>query len=196
MQRADRSKKPIVVNVSNRHFHCTQEVFEKLYGAGKKPTKKKDLLQPGQFACEETVTVRGTKGTLENVRMIGPLRPYTQVELSTTDTFTLGVRPPVRDSGNLKGSAPITIVGPQGSVDLPEGAIVAQRHIHFHPDEAKDFGVKNMETVRIKLGAGTPKETIFTILCRVREDMKLECHLDTDEANAAGIKNGDSAVML
>ncbi|HRY30761.1 MAG TPA: PduL/EutD family phosphate acyltransferase, partial [Elusimicrobiota bacterium] len=147
IQRLDRSQKPIVTNVSNRHFHCTQPTFEKLFGAGKKPAKLRDLVQPGQFACQETVTVRGPKGEIKNVRMIGPIRNYDQVEVSRTDCFGLGINPPVRDSGNLKGAAPITLVGPAGSVELKEGAIIALRHVHMHPKDAVDYGVKNMDYV-------------------------------------------------
>jgi propanediol utilization protein len=196
MQRAERAKKPIVVNISNRHFHCTQETFEKLYGAGKKPTKLRDLIQPGQFACHETVTLKGPKGEIKNVRLIAPIRPYDQVELARTDCFALGIDAPVRDSGNVKGSAPITLVGPAGTVNLKEGAIIQLRHIHMHPSQAAEFGVKNMEHVKIRVAEGTPREAVYSVLCRVREDMTLECHLDTDEGNAVGVKNGDKVVML
>lgn len=196
MQRLERSKKPLLVNISNRHFHCTQEVFEKLFGAGKKPTKLRDLVQPGQFACQETVTLKGPKGEIKNVRLIAPCRPYSQVELSRTDGYALGINVPVRDSGNVKGSAPVTLIGPAGSVDLPEGALIQMRHVHLHPKQAEEFGVKNMELVKVRFNAGTSQETVYTMLCRVREDMTAECHLDTDEGNAAGVKNGDQAVML
>lgn len=196
VQRAERAKKPIVVNISNRHFHCTKATFEKLFGAGKTPTKLRDLLQPGQFACRETVALKGPKGEIKNVRLIAPIRSYDQVELSRTDCFALGIDAPVRDSGNVNGSAPITLIGPAGKADLPEGAIVQMRHIHFHPSQAETFGVKNMEYAKIKVNADTPRETVYTVLCRVREDMTLECHLDTDEGNAAGVKNGDKIVML
>jgi propanediol utilization protein len=196
LQRVERSKKPIVVNISNRHFHCTQATFEKLFGAGKTPTKLRDLIQPGQYACQETVTLKGPKGELKNVRLIAPIRPYDQVEIARTDGFVLGIDAPVRDSGNVKGSAPITLVGPAGKADLPEGAIVQMRHIHFHPSQAAEYGVKNMEHVKVRVSPGTPREAVYAVLCRVREDMTLECHLDTDEGNASGVKNGDQVTML
>lgn len=195
MQRIDREKKPIIVNISNRHWHCTQETFEKLFGAGAKPTNIRDLIQPGQYACRETVTLKGPKGEIKKVRLIAPFRPYNQIELARTDCHTLGIDAPARDSGNVKGSAPITLVGPQGEVHLEEGAIVQMRHIHFHPSEAAEYGVKNMEYVQVKIGT-PPRDGVYTVLCRVREDMKLECHLDTDEGNALGVKNGDLGTML
>lgn len=186
----------VIVNISNRHFHCTAATFEKLFGAGKKPTRMKDLLQPGQYACEETVTLRGPKGAIHRARLIAPFRSYDQVELSRTDCFTLGIDAPVRDSGNVKGSAPITLEGPAGTVNLSEGAIVQARHIHLHPSEAARLGVKNMEYVYVKVAAGTPREAVYRTLIRVREDMSMECHLDTDEGNAAGVKNGEKGELL
>lgn len=190
-----RESDPIIANVSNRHWHCTKETFEKLFGEGATPTVLRELIQPGQFACKETITVKGIKGEIKNVRMIGPFRKYDQVEVSRTDAFQLGIRPPVRDSGNLKESAPVTLIGPKGEVQLKEGAIVAARHIHFHTAEAEKFGVKNLEYVKIKIGV-FPRDAILTILCRVKDDMKLECHLDTDEANAFDVKNGDHVVIV
>ncbi len=195
MQRIEREKKPIIVNISNRHFHCTKETFEKLFGSGAQPTNIRDLIQPGQFACRETVVLKGTKGEIKKVRMIGPFRTYDQIELSRTDCVALGIDAPVRDSGNVKGSAPVTLIGPKGEARLTEGAIIQMRHIHLHPSEADEFGVKNMEYVQIKIGK-PPREGIYAVLCRVRDDMKLECHLDTDEGNALGVKNGDPGVML
>ncbi len=195
MQRIEREKKPIIVNISNRHFHCTQETFEKLFGVGAKPTNIRDLIQPGQFACRETVALKGIKGEIKKVRMIGPFRPYDQIELSRTDCLTLGIDAPVRDSGNVKGSAPITLIGPAGEAQLKEGAIIQMRHIHLHTSEAEEFGVKNMEYVQIKIGK-PPRDGVYSVLCRVRDDMKQECHLDTDEGNALGVKNGDFGTML
>lgn len=186
----------VIVNISNRHFHCTAETFAKLFGAGKSPTKLKDLIQPGQYACEETVTLRGPKGAIHKARLIVPFRNYDQVELSRTDCFTLGIDAPVRDSGNVKGSAPIILEGPAGTVHLPEGAIIQARHVHLHPSEAAKLGVKNMDYVYVKVGEGTPREAIYKTLCRVREDMSMECHLDTDEGNAVGVKNGDKGTVV
>lgn len=196
IQRMERSKIPILVNVSNRHFHCTASTFEKLFGAGRKPTKMRDLVQPGQYSCEETITIRGKKGEIKNVRLIAPNRSLDQVEISRTDCFVLGIDPPVRESGSVQGSSPITMIGPVGTVELKEGAIVALRHLHLHPSQAEKLGVKDKEKIRLKLSADTPRETIYTMICRVREDMTQECHLDTDEANAAGVKNGDFGILL
>lgn len=195
MQRIDREKKPFIVNISNRHWHCTQETFEKLFGKGAQPTNIRDLVQPGQFACKETITLKGPKGEVKKVRLIGPFRPYNQVELARTDCVTLGIDAPVRDSGNVKGSAPITLVGPAGEVHLEEGAVVQMRHVHMTPKDAEEFGVKNLEYVKVRIGQ-PPRDGVLTMLARVREDMALECHLDTDEGNALGVKNGDLAYML
>ena len=195
MQRADRETQPIIVNISNRHWHCTQETFEKLFGEGSCPTNIRDLIQPGQYACRETVTLKGPKGELKKVRLIAPFRPYNQIELSRTDCHALGIEAPVRDSGNVKGSSPITLIGPKGEVHLEEGAIVQMRHIHFSPSQAQAYGVKNMEYAKIKIGT-PPRDGVYNVLCRVREDMNLECHLDTDEGNALSVKNGDWGVIV
>ena len=194
-QRLEREKKPIQVNVSNRHFHCTKETFEQLFGAGAAPLNIRNLIQPGQYACKETVALKGPRGEIKKVRLIAPFRAYNQVELSRTDCHALGIDAPVRDSGNVKGSAPITLIGPKGEAHLPEGAIVQFRHIHFNPKQAEEYGVKNMEYVKVKVGQA-PRDGVLTVLCRVREDMDLECHLDTDEGNSFLVKNGDQVVML
>lgn len=183
---------PIVVHVSNHHVHLTPQHFEVLFGSNAKLTKYKDLMQPGEFAANEKVTIVGPKGKIENVRIVGPLRSYTQVEISRTDSFILGVNPPVRDSGNVKGSSPIVLIGPKGSLELKEGCIIALRHIHFHPDDAKKLSIKNGDLVKIIVGKGKIRETIFcNVLCRVSERYATECHLDTDEANAAMVDNND-----
>lgn len=198
-QRIALEAKPVVANISNRHFHCTQEHFEILFGNGKKPTRMRDLVQPGQFACNETVSLKGPKGELKNVRMIGPCRAYSQAEVSRTDTFTLGLNPPARDSGNLKGTAPVTFVGPAGRVDLREGCIIALRHLHMSVEDAKQYGLQNGQTVRVRAAGSSDsgRSVVFeNVLCRVSKDMRLECHLDTDEANACGLKNGDLVVVL
>jgi propanediol utilization protein len=195
MQRVDREGKPIIVNISNRHWHCTKETFEKLFGEGAQPTNIRDLIQPGQFACKETVVLKGPKGEIKKARLIGPFRPYDQIELARTDCAILGIDAPVRDSGNVKGSAPITLIGPKGEVHLTEGAIIQMRHIHLHPSEAEKFGVKGGEFVQIRVGK-PPRDGTLSVLCRVREDMKEECHLDTDEGNAFNVHNGDQVTML
>ena len=186
----------VPVGISNRHVHLSQEDLERLFGEGYQLTNIKDLSQPGQFAAEETVTLVGPKGVLQRVRVLGPVRSKTQVEVSRTDAFALGVRPPVRDSGELNGSSgQVTVVGPKGAVTLSEGVILAERHIHMTPADAEAFGLKDKEIVKIRCGGD--RGLIFDqVLVRVREDFTLDCHLDTDEANAAMMNNGDAEEML
>lgn len=184
---------PIPVGVSNRHAHLSQEHWEILFGKGAEPRRFRSVKQPGFYACYETVRVEGPKGRVENVRLIAPHRPRTQIEVSKTEAAALGVKPPVRDSGKLEGSAPMRLVGPRGSLELKEGLIIAKRHIHFHPLEAAAMGVRDGELVRVRAGAGGPRELVFEqVLARVSDQFSLEIHLDTDEANAAWVKTGDS----
>lgn len=188
---------PIVVHVSNHHIHLCLEDFKILFGENAKLTKYKDLMQPGEFAANEKLTIIGPKGKIENVRIVGPLRSHTQVEISRTDSFILGINPPVRCSGNTKGSASITLVGPQGKLELKEGCIIVLRHIHFHTDDAKKLKIENGDTVKIIAGKGGPRETIFcNVICRVSDKYITECHLDTDEANAAMVNNNDMVYIL
>jgi putative phosphotransacetylase len=197
IRRIEREKKPITGNISNRHTHLSQQDIEALFGPGYRLKKQKDLLQPGQFACEEVVIIQGPKGKIDKVRVLGPARKQTQVEVSMTDSFVLGVEPPVRDSGDLAGSAPIRVIGPKDSVELKEGCIIAKRHMHFHLKDAAEYGVKDKDIVRVRAGIGGPREVVFDgVLVRVGEDMALECHLDTDEGNACLLKNGDKVIML
>jgi len=195
MKRIDRSEKPIIANVSNRHIHLTKEDLEVLFGKGYQLTKLKDLMQPGEFASKEKVILRGKKGEISDVRVLGPLRKFTQVEISMTDAIHLGVNAPLRVSGDIKGSSPITVIGPAGQLDLKEGCIIAKRHIHFSTKDAEIFQVKNGEILKVKTEG--ERGLIFdNVVARVREDMALEFHIDTDEANAAGIKNGDKVFLL
>lgn len=192
LTRMERSKTPIPAGVSNRHVHLTQEHWDLLFGAGTQPRKFKQVVQPGFFACYETVDLVGPKGTIKNARLVAPHRPKTQVELSKSDAQILGVRPPVRGSGKLAGAAPLKIVGPKGELDVPDAAIIAQRHVHFSPAEAQAMGVKDGDILRVRAGAGGPRELVFeNVLARVSDQFALEFHIDTDEANAAWIKNGD-----
>lgn len=186
----------VPVGISNRHLHVTREALDTLFGKGYELTKVKDLSQPGQFAADETVTVVGPKNILQRVRILGPLRSQVQLEISRTDAFTLGIKPPVRDSGALEGSAgEVTIVGPRGSITLQSGVILAQRHIHMRPEDAARFGVKDKDIVKVRCGG--PRALVFDqVLVRVREDFALDCHLDTDEANAAFLTNGDEVEVL
>ena len=189
----------VIANISNRHCHLTQKHLEVLFGPDASLTRLRDLIQPGQYACEEKVTISTSGGELHNVRIIGPVRSYTQVEISRTDSFLLKIKPepPVRDSGKLTGSSPITLIGPAGRIDLKEGCIIAKRHVHFSPSDASLFGVKDGQLVKIRAGGRTGRTVIFEeVLCRVGENMALECHLDTDEANACGLNNGDEVEII
>lgn len=180
----------IPVGVSNRHIHLTQEHVEILFGAGYQLTHMKDLSQPGQFACKETLTIIGpSMRSIENVRVLGPVRKQSQVEISRTDSFTLKVKPPVRESGKLDGSAPITIIGPKGIVTLKEGCIVANRHIHMSPADGAQFGLNDGDYVTIDVN-GARRTRFYDVQVRVHPEFRLEMHIDTDDANACGIGNG------
>lgn len=180
----------VVINLSNRHVHVSREDLDILYGKGYQLTKTKDLIQPGQFACSETVTIKGPKGAFEGVRILGPERKETQCEILASDQFKLGVPGcPVRESGQLDGSAPFEIIGPAGSIKKDKGLIIAKRHIHFNLEEGKRFGVADKQLVSLK--AGGERGAIFlNVVCRVNAAYALECHLDFDEGNAVGIGNG------
>ncbi|WP_438318809.1 phosphate propanoyltransferase [Candidatus Caldatribacterium sp. SIUC1] len=178
----------IPVEVSNRHCHLTRETFEVLYGKGKELTLLRELSQRGEFAAQETVTLVGPNmRSIEGVRILGPFRKFDQVELSFTDGFYLGMDLPVRLSGDVAGSAPITIVGPKGSVTLKEGAIRAMRHLHASPEEAKRLGLRDGEKIAIEVPG--PIGVVFqNVTVRVSPNGRLAFHIDTDEANAAGVK--------
>lgn len=173
----------VPLGISNRHIHLSEEDLKICFGEDYQLTSMKDLSQPGQFACKETVTICGAKGSIEKVRVLGPVRKQTQVEVLAGDCFKLGVRPYIRLSGELKDSAPITVIGPKGSVYLKEGAIVAQRHIHMSLEDAKCFGVQDGQVVSIKC-EGTRGGIYDQVLIRANDTSALECHLDIDEANA------------
>lgn len=179
----------IPLGISNRHVHISADDLVTLFGKEAKLTKLRDLSQPGQFVCDQQVTLVGPKGVIEKVRVLGPVRKKTQVEISVSDCFKLGVRAPIRDSGELAGSAPLTLVGPVGSVTLPEGCIIAARHIHMTPEDAKSFGVVDGDRVNVKCAG--PRGIVFSeVLVRINENYRLEMHLDTDEANAASLSCG------
>lgn len=185
----------IPVGVSARHIHLSQKDVETLFGPGHQLTFKTELMG-GQFAAEETCTIVGLKlRALEKVRVLGPARKETQVEISATDARTLGIGAPVRNSGDLKGSAPIAIVGPQGAIYLKEGCIVAARHIHTSPEDAQRMGLKDRDIVSVQVD-NARKTTYNEVLIRVDPSFTLEMHIDTDEANAAGIKQGDRIRLL
>ena len=180
----------VPVGVSNRHIHLTKADLAVLFGEGYELTPLKDLSQPGQFACKETLTLVGPSlRPIENVRVLGPLRGKSQVEISATDSYVLKVKPPVRESGNVVGSAGVTIVGPKGVVQLKEGCIIANRHIHMSPSDAASFRVKDGDTVTVDV-EGKRRTRWYDVQVRVSPDFRLEMHVDTDDANAAGISNG------
>ncbi len=187
---------PIPVGVSNRHVHLSREHVEILFGRDYRLRKIKDLTQPGQFACEETVMVVGRRGVIPKVRVLGPERSQTQVELSATDARLLGLKPPVRDSGDLAGSETCVLVGPAGYVVLKEGVIIAKRHIHMTPQEADSFGLKDKDIVAVYVPSPERAVVFDDVLVRVSDKYALDFHLDTDEANAAGVKTGDIAYII
>ncbi len=174
----------ILVETSARHVHLTEEHIAILFGAGHAMTKKKDLSQPGQYACEERVELVGPKKSIANVIILGPARKATQVEVSFTDARTLGVDAPVRESGDIAGSAGCKIVGPCGEIEITEGVIVAKRHIHLTPAEAEAFAVSDKQVVRVKIDS--VRTTIFDdVVVRVNPNFAAAMHIDTDEANAS-----------
>lgn len=186
----------IPIGVSNRHIHLSREHLEILFGKGYELTPIKELSQPGQYACKELLTIIGPSlRPIENVRVLGPVRKASQVEISATDSYVLKVKPPVRESGSIKDSAPITIIGPKGVVELSEGCIIANRHIHMSPDDATKFGVKDGDYVDIDVN-GKRRTRWFDVQVRVHKDFRLEMHVDTDDANSAGIGNGFTVTVV
>lgn len=179
----------IPVAVSARHIHLSREHLDILFGEGYELNKRADLSQPGQFAAEETVKISTPKSEFASVRVLGPCRPASQVEISWTDAMKLGVRPPLRESGDIKGSAPVTITGPNGTVELEEGLIIAKAHVHMTPADAEKFNVTNGQIVTVEVGGERPV-AFKNVVIRVSESYALEMHIDTDEANAGFIGKG------
>ncbi len=179
--------KKVIVETSARHIHVSAADLAVLFGADHKLTNKKDLSQPGQFACEEKVTVRGPKGELK-MSILGPERKETQVEVSFTDARTLGVSAPIRESGDVADSACCTVVGPCGEVELKEGVIIAKRHIHLTPEVAEQFGVSDKQIVSVKVETNGRSLIFGDVICRVSPSYAPAMHIDTDEANAAAMK--------
>lgn len=185
-------KDTVIVNLSNRHIHLSQQDLETLFGKGYQLKKIKDLLQPGQFAAEECVKLIGPKGEFPKVRILGPTRNQTQCEIMYSDAFAIGIEPPpVRESGDLSGSAPMTIEGPCGRLNLKEGLIIAKRHIHLDPKTANEMGLKDKQIVSVEAGIKERKTIFKDVVIRVKDTFLPECHLDFDEGSAASIKNGD-----
>ena len=175
-----------IVETSARHVHVTQETLEVLFGKGATLTHKKDLSQPGQFACEERVTIVGPKKELPNVSILGPCRKANQVELSATDARSIGIAAPVRESGDVAGSGACKIVGPCGEVEISEGVIIAKRHIHLTPADAEELGVKDKQVVCVKIESAERTAILCDTVCRVSENYSKAMHIDTDESNAVG----------
>src|SRR6187401_3140297 len=186
---ATQKQQPFLVEVSAHHIHLTQEHVEALFGKGHQLTKHADLSQPGQFACKEQLAIIGPKGRIERVRVLGPARKYTQVEIAMTGQFKLGLQPPIRESGDIEGSPGCRLEGPAGSVTLEKGVICALRHIHMAPADALRYGVKDKSDVRVRVPGD--RELLFgDVRIRVDPNFALAMHIDTDEANAANLRNG------
>ena len=178
--------KNFIVETSARHIHVTQEHLEILFGKGHELTKKKDLSQPGQFACEERVTIVGPKKELAGVSILGPVRPETQVELSATDARSIGIAAPIRESADITGSGACKVVGPCGEIEINEGVIVAKRHIHLTPADAEELGVVDKQIVWVKVSTPERSAILGDVVCRVSPSYAKAMHIDTDESNAIG----------
>ncbi|MCT1458346.1 phosphate propanoyltransferase [Aestuariimicrobium sp. p3-SID1156] len=184
----------VLLGVSNRHVHLSLEDFRTLFGADA-PTVKAHVVQHGEFAANEVVTLVGPKGMMDRVRVMGPCRSRSQVELSRTDCYALGIKAPVAQSGHLDDAAPITIIGPKGRVDLDHAAIIAARHVHLGPEDARRLGVKDQDLVSVRI-EGDRAAVLDNVICRVKDNFTSEVHLDTDEANAVGVRSGDRVTIL
>lgn len=191
-----RGKSLVSIGISGRHIHLTREVLESLFGKGYQLNRDKDLSQPGEFAAKERVTIVGPSGkAIENVRVLGPTRNFTQIELSRSDGLRLGIDLPIRRSGDLAGTPGVTVIGPRGTVNLKEGAVSATRHIHMTPADAERFGVGDGQIVRARV-TGERGLVFDNVLVRVSDRFALDFHLDTDDANAAGLKNGSLVEII
>lgn len=189
-------EKTVMVETSARHVHVTEETLEILFGKGYQLTKKKDLSQPGQFACEERVQVIGPKNSFPAVSILGPTRPADQVELSASDARSIGVAAPVRESGDIAGSGACKLVGPKGEVELKEGVIVAKRHIHMTPEDAENYGVKDKQVVSVKIDSPERSLVFGDVVVRVSPKFKLAMHIDTDESNAVMAGSDATGVIV
>lgn len=191
----EKERNLVPVSISARHIHLRREDLDVLFGANYNLTKVKDISQPGQFAAEEKVIIVGPKGKIEKVRVLGPVRKESQVEISVRDARTLGVKAEIRQSGNHKGTPGLTIIGPRGSIEILQGCIVAERHIHMTPEDAVSFGVTDGQKVFVKVNSerGGILDNVFI---RVREDFALDMHVDVDDSNAFLIKNRDMLEIL
>jgi putative phosphotransacetylase len=180
----------VPVGLSNKHLHLSQEDLEALFGKGYELTPYKALKQPGQYAAEEKVDIVGPKGAIKGVRILGPVRKETQVELAITDARDIGVTAPVKESGKLEGTPGIKLVGPAGEIEIDHGVIIALRHVHLSAEQAKEAGVQDKQMISVRFG-GERGVVFDNVLVRAGDGHEAEIHLDTDEGNAAGLKNGD-----
>ncbi len=187
--------KKVLVEVSARHVHVSRNDLDKLFGEGYQLTIKKELSQPGQFACEERVDLVGPKGTIKGVSILGPERPNTQVEVSLTDARSLGVVALVRESGDIAGTNGCKLVGPKGEVEITEGVIAAKRHIHMTVSDAAELGLNDKDTIGIKLETDSRSLIFNDVVVRVSDKFATAVHLDTDEANAAGFRSGEGEIV-
>lgn len=190
----DAEQTGIPVGISNRHIHLSAEHTAMLFGSGYELTRDRDLKQTGEFAAKETVTLVGPKGVIRGVRVLGPIRAFTQIELSRTDGFGLGINPPVRNSGDIAGSAGVVVVGSKGAVTLSEGVICAARHIHLSDTDAAQFQVTDGSRVTVAV-PGNRGGTLANVLVRVHPSFRSEFHVDTDEANGLGLSNGQLVTL-
>ncbi len=188
-------ERAVCIGVSNRHIHLDRADMDALFGVGSELTWFKDLGQPGQYAATEMVTIKGKKGEIGRVRVLGPLRPATQVEISIADGFSLGVKPPIHESGVIEGTPGIELIGPCGSVKKDCGVMAALRHIHMTPEIADRIGLHDKQTVQVEI-RGPRGGVLNNVLVRVSDKFALEMHIDVDEANALGVKNNDLAYIL
>ena len=184
----------VILGVSNRHVHLTKEDYQTLFG-DEPMNKVKDLRQPGQFASDKFVTLKNGDRQITHVRVLGPIRNYTQVEISKTDAYTLKLNPPIRTSGDLEGSSPITLIGPKGELNLNQGCILANRHIHISKEEVKKYKLEGVKKVKVKID-GEKGGILNNVHLKVLEPSLLEMHIDTDEGNAFNVKTGDELEII
>ena len=187
-------KYKIPIGISNRHIHISQSDLEILFGKGYMLTKKNDLKQPGQFAANETLAIRGPKGQFEKVRILGPVREKSQVEISLTDSFRLGVKAPIKESGLLENTPGLELIGPKGKINITQGTIVSLRHIHMTPEYANKIGVKDKDIVEVET-LGEREGVLGNVLIRISNNFSVEMHIDVDEANACALKNNDFVIL-
>ena len=189
-------EKKVLIETSARHVHVTRETLDTLFGEGYELTKKKDLSQPGQFACEERIQFIGEKGSFPAVSILGPIRPADQVELSASDARSIGVKAPVRESGDIAGSGGCKLVGPKGEVEISEGVIIAKRHIHMTPADAAEYGLSDKQVVSVKIDSPERSLVFGDVVVRVSEKFSLAMHIDTDESNAVMAAPGTYGIIL